>query len=153
MALKVEIVSQLQAAGIAFDENATKAELEALLPADQKAAAEASDAEQEAREAAEEKQLEAQKAADDEAAKAAADAKAAEDAANAASLAQAVAEPSTDEVTVQSIITPQEGDNEEQTRLRGVFKAYFEQMPERATWTDTKVDMINQIARAGVAIN
>ena len=109
--------------------------------------------EQAAREAVEARTAEETAAAATAAQETADAAKAADDAAAAERLAEAQAAPSEDDVSVNDIITAQKGDNGEQTRLRGVFKRYFEENPERATWTEVKTDMINQIARAGDVTN
>ena len=53
-------------------------------------------------------------------------------------------------ISVADITTAQKGDNEEQARLRGVFATFFEQNPGKADSEETKQDLLNQIARAGV---
>ena len=52
-------------------------------------------------------------------------------------------------IKLDDIIVGVAEDNEEQTRLRGVFAAAFVQRPEKATDEEFKQDLLNQIARAG----
>lgn len=51
-------------------------------------------------------------------------------------------------VTLEDLTVPKAGDTEEQLRLKSVMVAYFKQNPERITWHEANVHLLDVINKA-----